>query len=254
MDETHKLNTLCIQCNHSNYSTHTKLCSICSNIELYNNKKEVICKLSCNDMIHILLHDNKIFSGMVRIDIKKMYELFNEIWNKEYKFLTINKLNILSNLVKEKNSGEIYAILQGYICDWFPTILMANEADTLLNTIAEYKFNGNNNHESMYKYVHAICPFVCDIWNIKNQNSVLLCYYTNFGEMSCPSTLKSLFSLWTRIINYMSLANLDVCAMSVCSFCKKNVMLQQEIIICSSCSQIHHKNCKCLCNDNIIYL
>lgn len=40
----------------------------------------------------------------------------------------------------------------------------------------------NENNE--YKIIHAICPYVLDIWNVVYNHRILLCYYKYFGELT----------------------------------------------------------------------
>lgn len=66
----------------------------------------------------------------------------------------------------------------------------AHQANKLL---LDYK---NRYDVETYKYVHAICPYVIDRWNLVNI-SVVECYYKNTGDLvQCPNTFGEIFRLW----------------------------------------------------------
>jgi hypothetical protein len=115
--------------------------------------------------------------------------------------LTYNVLNseaeytLLCQLCKHKSPEQIKRILNGK-GEIEPTVLKAQYADKFVNYICRY-VSGND----QYKYIHAIAPFIYDVWNSKLTNTVFLCYYKQFGDLvKCPTSSYELYSLWNGIL------------------------------------------------------
>lgn len=177
-------------------------------------------------------------------------EIFNDFKTKtgiKYKLIkNVNEFKILLNQCKDKSSGEIFCILDGQRNFVFCS-LPAKFADQLLDQCMQSNVDP---HE--YRYVHAIAPFIYDIWNFPSKNSVLDCYYREFGELNkCPSNIKDLYSLWGRCMNPFAINNLTNVDLCKC-VCGETIELHDKKIKCSSCFGYIHKYCltgKCpMCN------
>src|SRR5438876_392855 len=55
------------------------------------------------------------------------------------------------------------------------------------------------NINDKYRYIHAIAPFIFDVWNMSNNHNELTCYYKDMGDLkTCPKSLAELCNLWDR--------------------------------------------------------
>lgn len=150
-----------------------------------------------------------------------------------------NKFKILLKICEGKSSGYIFCMLDGQN-DFPATILPAKYADELLTQcLASHQSN------IQYQYIHAICPFVLDPWNMKTNNTVLKCYYTDFGDMvTCPNNLNSLANLWCRSIHHYFTNNTTDEFLSLCEECDVSVMLHSpKKLKCKNCSTYFHFDC-----------
>mgnify|MGYP001352881531 CR=1 FL=1 len=165
-----------------------------------------------------------------------MFEFFKKLYRARNKLVKMRSMfyNLLV-MCREKSSAEIYAILAGYR-DTEPIFLTSRHARALLLAISED--DGSIN----YKYVHAIAPFVYDIWNLSNVDSVLDCYYRDFGKLTeCPSTHQKFFSIWSKQNNFNNDA-IDV--LGKCCICLNEMQLHTiPLFMCLACRQIFHYDC-----------
>jgi hypothetical protein len=128
-----------------------------------------------------------------------LYIIFKDFTTK--RGLVYNVLNsegeyaLLCQLCKHKSPDQIKKILSGK-GDIEPTVLKAQYADKFVNYICQYVSGSEH-----YKYIHAIAPFIYDVWNSKLTNTVFLCYYKQFGDLvKCPTSSFDLYSLWNGIL------------------------------------------------------
>lgn len=173
------------------------------------------------------------------------YKMTNNLKQKLIK--NVNEFKILLNQCKNKSPGEVFCILDGQR-DFPVCSLLAKHADQLLN---DCMAPVSESHK--YRYVHAIAPFIYDIWNTTCTSGVLLCYYKDFGSLtSCPNNHKTLFGLWERNINSnftYDLNDVDICN---CIVCNKSIQLQSKKVRCKSCYGYVHKGCVILYGGGVI--
>jgi len=249
----------CIECNELYPMENSSYCSVCSTIQ---KPVCVICKeyfpvdgkIYCVDCEMHKYFEGKTWTALEIIALPtssfKSTKLNDnlEIVFEQYKKGTGLKTKVLKNegmfkqlllLGKGKSSGEIFRILDGQT-DFPPVLLLAKYADQLLSQMF-----ADNNDKDHWKYVHAICPFVFDLWNIKTNNMVLKCYHTHFGELvRCPGNVVELFRLWNRSMNHYMVEGVNDVKLSECDVCGDEVMLKSKNKLkCKSCYKYSHYGC-----------
>jgi hypothetical protein len=174
-------------------------------------------------------------------NLTKMYSIFKEIFYMDHEPVTEAKFKMLLGLLKNKSSGEVFAHLNGYR-DFPATVLTSNQADRLLS---QQGVSDKDSGRNEYQFIHAICPFIFDPWNIVNRNSVLLCYYKDFGELTdCPDSVASLFELWKRIRG-ASLTWISPFDAGDCINCEKTISSREQFVQCRKCKLFYHLKCAC---------
>ena len=110
-------------------------------------------------------------------------------------------LTNIINVCKGKPSGEVLAILDG-LRDMPKIFLYAKDAEKLLAAVIEAAKNVSKTvkeHDKYlyedYKYIHAIAPYILDVWNTTDTNGVLACYYKDTGSLQS--------SVHPMLVNYM---------------------------------------------------
>ena len=100
----------------------------------------------------------------------------------------------------------------------------------------------NNNHGEEYRYIHALAPFILDVWNMTNTNGIFLCYHKNFGELvNCPISVEKLFGLWNKI-KWYGCPNLTDVRLTKCFYCNQDIYLSQDFNWCK-CTKCMHAVC-----------
>jgi hypothetical protein len=159
----------------------------------------------------------------------------------KHRFLKQSEFKLLLTSCKQKSPLEISLTLDGFR-DFPPTILLAKQADALL---LQSQTESLANSENLYKFIHAICPFVVDPWNYQTNHSVLLCYYKDFGELiKCPS-IQCVSSYW--MFDRNSFTDSKAVKIDDCMICLEPVLLTQRIGRCKNCLKTIHG----LCGDNL---
>ena len=267
------------------------MCSICNEYHISENDKCSYCaqgiskcikcktyyspieKLHCSECEQLLTYDGvgltmdqlinlptSAFKGISMSErLEEVFEYYKTKNNLKHKLIkNINEFKILQNLCKNASSGEIYCILNGQR-DYHICVLPAKYADQLLDQCME-----TCTSENQYKYIHAIAPFIFDVWNLPSKHAVLDCYYREFGNFTkCPNSSEKLFETWGRCIRAYQAYNLDNVKLKDCNTCKNSLYLVNKKIRCKSCLEYIHAECiyilpKCSsCNiywikDNII--
>lgn len=253
---------LCFKCEKYNIC-QDNLCSFCfKNINKCRNCKnyftpenEIYCSncglemryfginLTIDQILNLINCPFK--SQQMNNNIINIYDYYKQINNRKHKILkSKNEFKLLMNLCKDKSSGEVYCILDGFR-DFNSVLLSAKYADKLL-----IQFNEKTNTNSYYRYIHAIAPFIFDIWNTNNKNNVFLCYFKDFGALtSCPNSDKKLFELWNRCININCSGTFSDCVIQKCEICNKPIYISEKKIRCLKCYNYLHFDC---CNSYLL--
>lgn len=172
-----------------------------------------------------------------------------------------SKLKMLVNICQDLTPQQVYWTLHGLMPDkWpFPVVLWAHEADALF--LALQAKRKNPDQPLNYQYVHAICGFILDIWNVKFESSVMDCYWRDMGELtSIPGTLEKLVGLWTILNKPMrgsglapglpDPSNLDKKTCQSCILCEGPLLahppkqqLGKAFVRCKTCETTVHVSC-----------
>jgi hypothetical protein len=246
----------CVACKEY-YIVRDNKCSYCIN----NINKCILCKLyyapkngyHCSECSLILKYIGKELTVKEIIDLpdssfksKKMDENLEALFNL-YKLKNsiqnslIKNQNLFESLLKSckgKHSGEVFCILDGQK-DSKPVMLYANQAKQLLDQMY------NSYDDESWKYIHAIAPFIFDVWNILPDYNILECYYKDLGSLTeCPKSLDDLHKLWDRPHDRIFTYNLTNCNMDDCKICKSNIRLHDKNLIkCKYCHSHIHLHC-----------
>ena len=103
---------------------------------------------------------------------------------------------VFVNMCKNKTPLEVSKIFSGRDTDGHVRFIFAKYANMILSN---YVDSPNTDKEVTWILVHAVCPYVVDIWNINSVHQAM-CYYMTFKTATpkCPSNINELFSLWNR--------------------------------------------------------
>ena len=230
----------CTKCK-TYYKSTEDLCSEC-NIEYgHNNLKKAGVTLNITDILNL---PQSSFKGRLLQeninDVYKHYQTikFSELAPKREIIQTDNKAKALVAACSGKDSGEIFAILDGHR-DFPKCLLLAKYAYVLL--VQCFK---NTDETKRYTYIHAIAPFVLDIWNFPSEFGVLDCYYRQFGELNkCPIDQKKIYNLWRRADNPYFKHDLSDAKLCKCLMCNKTLRIRDNLIKCKKCLSYMHKTC-----------
>lgn len=179
-------NNKCSNCN-DYYVLNDK--QYCSNCELVVKYRDV--DLSGDEILMLPASDFKRekISGI----IEEIYEAFQTIMNIPNVLITNSQFKILMNLCFDKTPEEIYDIFKGKK-DFVACVLRAKQADKLFSAISDDKGEIN------YKYIHAIAPFILDVWNCNTRDGVFVCYYKDIEQPNkCPHDLLKLYKIWSEM-------------------------------------------------------
>lgn len=218
----------CIMCTNYYALPNQEYCAECILHKSYANKTWTIKEI-------LDLPTSSFKGSKMNEHLEEIFEYFRLGSGMRNKLL---KNKQLLELCKNKTSGQIVCILDGQT-NFPPVLLPANYADLLLSQVLA------DNQANQYKYIHAICPFVYDLWNIKTNNNVLKCYHTHFGELiKCPNSFTELTDLWSRSIRQYLIEGVSNETLSYCSHCNVDVMLQSKNKLkCKSCYKYYHYFC-----------
>ena len=156
---------------------------------------------------------------------------------------------ILLNLCKDKSPGEVFCTLDGQR-GFMPCMLPANFADKLLDQCL-----ATVSSDKQYKYIHAIAPFIFDVWNMPQKHGVLECYYKDTGSLEkCPNKLEDLHDLWNRSIKAYFISDLDDVNVCDCVVCADPIKLKTRKFRCKACyGNIHYECIKALVTGECPY-
>lgn len=224
-------NIKCIKCK-KYFKYKNDFCSQCFIENQYKN-----INLTLEEIF--ALPDSYFKSKLIDHNIASIFKLFKKENKIKFKLIkSETEFKIILNLCKNKNSNEIFLLLNGLTDILRPSVLYAKHADILLTQCFESK------KDEQFKYIHSICPYIIDIWNIKNNNQVLLCYYKDFGELvRCPTNIDRLIMLWSRMIKPQFIPNFSNNIINICSICLENVKIYDRSIKCLHCNKFLHYNC-----------
>lgn len=224
----------CIKCNEY-YINKNNLCSQCY-------YKEYNSFVSNDSIINVTL---KLKYEMEQ-NLAEYYNEFCNLHNIKRKILcNNNEFRILKNILNNKLSGEVFVILSGK--GELPAYALTSKHIYELLLL----FESFVPEKELYKYHHAIGPFMYDPWNVKCNNE-LYCHYIINNE-TIPTTKEKLFSIWSRMIippyvrTYISKHKMDEC-----KICLNAIFTIDTIIKCKKCNNIVHLQCcsKYLTNSN----
>jgi len=244
---------MCVQCKEYKAVINDK-CSYCAaGIIKCIKCKEYYCKpnkIYCSECEVMLQYDgleltlqqiidlpvSKFKSIQINDHLEEIFKYFKTSTGIENKLIkNVNEFKIILNNCKDKSSGELFCILDGQR-DFFPCMLPAKYAVQLLDQCTQ-------NVTDSWRYIHAIPPFIYDVWNFPDKYSVLDCYYRDFGDLNkCPNDTKALYQLWLRCIRPMALSNLTNVVLCNCK-CGLSILLHEDKVRCSSCFKYSHKYC-----------
>ena len=225
-----------------------KRCSSCNIYFTMNNEEEhcsdcILCvkfkdqNLSIDQILN--LPDCEFKRKLIEDNLENLFEIFVKETKINHKLLkNPAEFKILLNLCKNKTSGEIYAILNGYR-EFFPCFLPAKFADELITQSIE-----NIKDDEKGQFVHAIAPFIFNIWNIYTRISLLDCYYRDFGDLNkCPKNYQKLYTLWYRAIKSPFRKDLTRTVLCKCKLCYCAIFTNESLTKCLSCHGFLHINC-----------
>lgn len=187
---------LCVKCESRIKYKDLDTCYSCVKAENINNNELISYKN--RDLLNLFkAPDCMIKSKLLERRIYDIYQIYKEQKHLKNKLMMTDKLNnTLLEQCKNKSPTEIRNIINGKT-DFPPVMLFAKHADLLLAQCVAF----NDNHYDNSNYVHAVCPYVVDPWNFVNNDSVLLCYYKQFGELDkCPMNIKTIYNIWSSAL------------------------------------------------------
>jgi hypothetical protein len=171
-------------------------------------------------------------------DIKELYNQYIIETKIICKILSKNEMISLTNILKDKTPEEMYATFMGFRD--FPAIaLLARQADILLTNAFEKCADSDK-----WRYIHAICLFTIDPWNLENKDGTLLCYWKNFGELKNPKLgekIKKYFNLdYGVCMSSFGLSNIKIYD---CPICLEEQNSRDDLVQCRVCRKICHMKC-----------
>lgn len=171
----------------------------CTSCKLYDDYD--VDKMTLEDVIN--LPNSPFKSELMTANLAELFTDYKNKKNIKHKLLVkTTEFNLLKSLCMGKNSGEVFAILDGR--REFPAVIMpASFANQLLDEIVK-------GPDDKFRYEHAISSFVLDIWNMQN-GQIISCYYKDTGDIyRCPNSITKLYELWNRLIkNELSQYNVN---------------------------------------------
>jgi len=175
----------CIRC--KEYFT-TEKDSKCTSCKLYDQYD--VDKMTLADVVNL---PSSVFkSELMTANLAELYNAYKNIKKNKHKLLVTNtEFELLKKLCYGKQSGEVFAVLDG-LHDFPAVILPASFANQLLDEIIK-------GPDERWRYEHAVAPFVLDIWNMQN-GQIIGCYYNNFDLKRCPNDINKLFGLWDGLV------------------------------------------------------
>jgi len=183
------------------------------------------------------IYKGELIEGRL-LEIFDYWAKFNSI---SYSFVkSDNEYHDLLESCKNKTSAQIYTIIRKNNPNNKPLVLISKYADMLLKDLKV-----DIMHDDDWKYIHAICPNVLDVWHMRNNMSVFLCYYQSFGELKkCPYRTEELISLWTRPFSIEGHVKREgACNFGNCTKCSKIVRMIDNYLVCIKCNNYSHKDC-----------
>jgi hypothetical protein len=147
--------------------------------------------------------------------------------------------DLICNLCKDSSPGEIMKLLCGG-SELETSALLASTGDRILDQVYTH---GNS------LYIHSICPWIIDPWNLVSNNNTVVCYYKEFGEMKVPLTKAELHKIWSTkfVLNRdLSWKFPDTCIWECCICMDKitNAGINNKgVVKCVKCREKFHRTC-----------
>lgn len=176
-------NDKCVRCSAKTTSNAT-YCKTC--------KLEIDSKTNEINLADIYdLPNSEAKSRLMDANIHKIFDIWQTTFNKKYTIInSSNKYEILKNVCRNASPSEITKHINGLF--GVPCKIMAKYADSLFREIVDSKPDS-----VQYHYIHAIAPYILDVWNSSYNHGVFLCYYKDFGDLNrCPMDVDRIYSLW----------------------------------------------------------
>jgi hypothetical protein len=150
------------------------------------------------------------FKKITDIDINNLVSFENTVYTKKP---LVRELNIIAeDYLKKYNKKWILIDTQSdynsikYVCKSLndkvlkkflynngePFIFSAEFADKMFIDIV-------NKDREKYEYMHVIACHIYDIWNIKYDDPVFLCYHKNFGDLKIQPSEEEIYLIWNRM-------------------------------------------------------
>jgi len=231
-NEECNFNNKCVKCQIYYSLPHKNHCSECESLLPYDN-----IELTIEEILE--LPSGALKSLQMNKNLEFIYQLFaktNNIKNKLVK--NINQFKILKNICNNVTAEEVFCILDGNR-GFSPCLLPANYADELL----EQCFT-NNSQFPKHKYIHAIAPFIFDIWNVSNKYSTLNCYYKDIDfPKKCPNDIDKLFKIWRKCIDPPFITDFEDTFLCECPICDNDISLKSQKVKCTICHSYFHLDC-----------
>lgn len=195
-----------------------------------------------------------------------LFNDFCQVYKLKFTTVTDNQSNVLATTLSQLASGQLAAHLRGLRDDFPAMIMTAKQACQLLSlcnqrlvaeataaTTTASMEDENAIQHKQYTYVHAICPYIIDPWNIhkhceltlgnSNWASLVECYYVGVRKTTTPTSYEKLYELWLPLVSgqfFNRDLNYNICE---CVICYNDISNKEAMIECCQCHKFYHVNC-----------
>lgn len=201
----------------------------------------------------------------INSNLLPLFGEFCQSYRLKFTTVTDNQFKPLAAALSQLASGEIAAQLRGLRDDLLAMVMTAKQACQLLSLcnqrlVAETaaaatasKDNENAIQHKQYTYVHAICPYVIDPWNIhryyeltlgnSNWANLVNCYYVQSRKTTTPTSYKELYELWLPLVSSHRFdfdLDYNICE---CVICYNDIDNKDAMIECCQCHKFYHIKC-----------
>lgn len=205
----------CIDCNDFYASNGIKRCTQCAQEYPYPHLKQAkleqaekerkldLSQIDLQSINKISLRD--VREQAIQFNLSKLFT----VWQQGLTIAPVPRVNgeiendtLIESLKASSSAQQVYFILNGKsnysTIKNVHSLVKATDADYLL---AYWEGRDKQLHSS---YIHVLCPHVYDVWNMRCDESVFLCYYQEYGALRViPNTTSKLFELWNRVSRNM---------------------------------------------------
>lgn len=210
-----------------------KKCVECKEYYCYGGNYCTLCRIKVTQSVA----DYRKTYSFTMADVCDLFRRYKEEMSLRNVLLDNSHFAALQKLCQDKLPNEIYPLMLGYR-DFTAVAMTADQATSLWHALQK------RTAENAWRYAHAICPFVIDLWNFHEHPCS--CYYLS-ETVDKPVVNKIITTQWTThgYFKYSDQPARSVGQFNIgaCTICQDITSSVCWLSMCNRCKAIFHTDC-----------